>query len=140
MNHKLLPKCVLLVAMAFLFASCMSTYTDVGSYDGGEGSFEYSRGKQCYLFWGLLPLGRGGAETPQSGVCRVSTHQTFGDCAVTALTLGIFSMQTVEVSPRCSPSAPRNPKCQLPTSRKIISRLGTMRANLMIRSKGKYIQ
>ena len=98
MNHKLLPKCVLLVAMAFLFASCMSTYTDVGSYDGGEGSFEYSRGKQCYLFWGLLPLGRGGAETPQSGVCRVSTHQTFGDCAVTALTLGIFSMQTVEVS------------------------------------------
>lgn len=78
--------------------SCMTTRTSVGSYNQAPGqTYQYSKGKQCYLFWGLIPLGRTSIATPEDGVCQVRTKFNFVDWLVSGLTGGIFSMQSIRV-------------------------------------------
>ncbi len=88
----------ILCLAALLLPSCMSTRTSLGDYKAVQGEeYRYARGKQCYLFWGLLPLGRTSVATPTNGVCQVRTSFRFIDALVTTLTAGIFSMQTIRV-------------------------------------------
>ena len=84
-----------------MLSSCMTTRTSVGNYQesrkAGMKTFTYAKGKQCYLFWGLVPLGRTNVATPPHGNCQIRTCYNFWDALVSALTAGIFEMQTITV-------------------------------------------
>lgn len=95
---------ILLTIMSSLFlSSCMTTRTAVGDYREIQGdTFTYSKGKQCYLFWGLLPIGRTNIATPRNGSCEVRTSYRFWDFFLTGITGGIFSMQTIKIKAKRS--------------------------------------
>lgn len=84
-----------------VLSSCMTTRTDVGNYreisKNGSDTYTYAKGKQCYLFWGLIPLGRTKVNTPPSGNCQVRTSYRFFDALLSTITGGIFAMQTIKV-------------------------------------------
>lgn len=89
---------VLMLLMAFCFTSCMTTKTTVGNFSSAPGQeYVYDKGKQCYLFWGLLPLGRKHVSTPPDGNCEVRTRLNFWDGLVSLVTAGIFDMQSIRV-------------------------------------------
>lgn len=88
----------LLFALLMVLPSCMSTRTSVANYQMTEGEEVcYSKGRQCYLFWGLVPLGRTRVATPPDGVCEVRTRYGFWDAFVSLITCGIFEMQQIRV-------------------------------------------
>ena len=89
--------CIILVVL-LCCTSCMTTRTSVGSFTETSGkTYQYSKGKQCYLFWGLVPIGRTSVATPSDGACQVRTTFNFWDFLVSGITGGIFSMQSVRV-------------------------------------------
>lgn len=89
---------MMLLCILILMPSCMTTRTSVQNYKELQGQqYLYARGHQCYLFWGLLPLGRTAVATPAEQPCQVRTRFGFGDALVSFLTAGIFSMQQVRV-------------------------------------------
>ena len=99
MKRKLDTVFISIVIMLTL-SSCMATRTNVGQFREMEKSKEtytYSRGKQCYLFWGTIPLGRTKVATPQSANCQVRTYYNFYDALLSVITGGIFAMQTIKV-------------------------------------------
>lgn len=86
----------------FFCQSCFSTRTAVGDYqmlnrNNQAESFTYSKGKQLYLFWGLVPLGRTQVAVPQNGCCEIRTYFNFWDVLLDAFTGGLLSMQTIKV-------------------------------------------
>ena len=92
--RKVLLSFFVLIAMS----SCMMTKTPVGTYmetPGKEVTFD--KGKQFWIFWGLVPLGRTSVNTPTNGNCQVVTKYRFGDVLVTGLTLGIVSSYSIKV-------------------------------------------
>lgn len=105
-------KFILFIFCALLFSSCMTTRTNVGNYQEqektGEKTYTYARGKQCYLFWGLLPLGRTNVATPPHGTCQVRTSYRFLDALVSGITGGIFAMQTITVKAVVAETKPAN--------------------------------
>lgn len=87
-----------MLAVLTLLPSCMTTRTSVGSYRETEGDeYVYAKGKQCYLFWGLVPLGRTRVATPADGNCEVRTRYGFWDAFFSVITGGIFEMQSIRV-------------------------------------------
>ena len=79
-------------------SSCMTTKTSVGTFKETSGAeYTYGKGKQVWLFWGLLPLGRTNVNTPSKGNCEVVTRFNFGDFLLTALTGGIVTSYTIKV-------------------------------------------
>ena len=87
-----------MLAVLTLLPSCMTTRTSVGSYRETEGDeYVYAKGKQCYLFWGLVPLGRTRVATPADGNCEVRTRYGFWDAFLSVITGGIFEMQSIRV-------------------------------------------
>ena len=87
----------------------MSTRTNVGNFKemsqvDKSKVYNYSKGKQCYLFWGLVPLGRRSVATPASGSCQVRTYYNFWNALLSTITGGIFSMQTIKVKAIQQPS------------------------------------
>ena len=80
------------------FNSCMTTKTSVGKYTETEGDvYTYADGKQVWLFWGLVPLGRTDVNTPSSGDCQVITRYRFGDFLISAITGGIVMTYSIDV-------------------------------------------
>lgn len=80
------------------FQSCMMTKTSVGEYKEQAGQeYVYAKGKQMWLFWGLIPMGRTNVNTPKDGNCEVITKYTVGDVLVTVLTAGIVKTYTIKV-------------------------------------------
>jgi hypothetical protein len=80
------------------FNSCMTTKTSVGEYTETEGDvYTYADGKQFWLFWGLIPLGRTDVNTPADGNCQVITRARFGDFLISALTGGIVTSYSIDV-------------------------------------------
>ena len=76
----------------------MSTRTSVANYQMTKGEEVcYSKGRQCYLFWGLIPLGRTRVSPPPDRVCEVRTRYGFWDAFVSLITCGIFEMQQIRV-------------------------------------------
>lgn len=99
------------MACALLLPSCYGTRTSVGEYrelSKNSSTYTYAKGKQCYLFWGLVPLGRTNVNTPGDGNCEIRTKHSFGDFLVSLITAGIFQMQTIKVM------APKNDNTQTP--------------------------
>lgn len=93
---------LVLVGVAVLCPSCFSTRTSIGDYRiatkaDNANAYTYAKAKQCYLFWGLIPLGHASVAVPRDGHCEVRTSFGFVDFLVSALTAGIFSMQTIKV-------------------------------------------
>lgn len=93
------------VLTALLLSSCMTTRTSVQNYKETHGQeYRYSKAKQCYLFWGLIPLGRTTIATPVDKPCQVRTSFRFFDALCSTITGGIFSMQTIKVMAKRSAS------------------------------------
>lgn len=90
---------VLLFTMVLLvFQSCMMTKTPVGSYIETPGKeYTYDKGKQMWLFFGLIPLGRTNVNTPSDGNCQIITKYRFTDVLITGLTAGIVSSYSIKV-------------------------------------------
>lgn len=88
----------LIVVISLLTTSCMTTKTSVGSYREQTGQeYTYSKGKQVWLFWGLLPLGRTNVNTPGSGNCQVVTRHNVFDVVLGCVTGGVITSHTIKV-------------------------------------------
>lgn len=91
-------KVIIMILVATMLSSCMTTRTSMNKYKETSGQkYKYSKGKQCYLFWGLVPIGRLSVATPIGEPCQVRTSFRLIDGIFTSLTGGIFSMQTIKV-------------------------------------------
>lgn len=90
-----------IIAVAILlisFSSCMMTKTPVGAYletPGKEVTFD--KGKQFWLFWGIMPIGRTHVNTPSNGNCQVTTKIRLTDFIITGLTGGIVTSTSIKV-------------------------------------------
>lgn len=89
---------LVLVATSIFFTSCMTTKTSVGNYTETQGQeYIYAKGKQLWLFWGLVPVGRTNVNTPGDGNCEVVTRFNFGDVLIGGLTGGIVTSYSIKV-------------------------------------------
>ena len=78
--------------------SCMTTKTNAGQYrESRESTYTYAKGKQFWLFWGILPLSRTNVNTPGDGNCQIITRFNFWDFVVSSLTAGLISSYTIKV-------------------------------------------
>ena len=69
---------VIIALCSILLSSCMMTKTSVGAYKESTGKeYTYDKGKQMWLFWGLVPIGRTDVSTPTNGECEVITKFKF---------------------------------------------------------------
>tara|TARA_B110000459_G_scaffold78931_1_gene88793 strand:- start:201 stop:452 length:252 start_codon:yes stop_codon:yes gene_type:complete len=76
----------------------MTTKTSVGSFNEEEGKeYVYDRGKQMWLFWGLLPIGRTDLSTPSDGTCEIVTKFKFTDVLISSLTGGLVTSYSIKV-------------------------------------------
>jgi hypothetical protein len=99
-RQKLLLIAATLLIISFL-SSCMMTQTNVGTYRETRGSeYVFSKGKQWWLFWGLVPIGRTNLATPTDGSCQVITRYNFTDFLISGLTAGILTTETIKVKAR----------------------------------------
>lgn len=97
LKARLIPLMVSLCIMVCL-SSCMMTKTPVGTYQESQGQeYTYAQGKQIWLFWGLLPIGRTHVNTPADGNCAVVTRLDLVDFLISGLTGGIIRTQTIKV-------------------------------------------
>ena len=97
-----MKKLLIVMIAAILLPSCMTTRTNVAGFkeqskNSSADVYTYSKGKQCYLFWGLVPLGRTSVSTPANAACQVRTYYNFWDALVSTITGGIFGMQTIKI-------------------------------------------
>jgi len=89
---------IMTIAVSTTLTSCMTTKTNVGAYKETQGSeYTYAKGKQIWLFGGLIPIGRTSVNTPGDGNCQVITKFNFGDFLISGLTGGILTTQTIKV-------------------------------------------
>jgi len=89
---------ILAITVMVSLTSCMTTKTNVGAYKEIQGDeYTYAKGKQIWLFWGLLPLGRTSTNTPGDGNCQVITRFNFIDFLISGFTGGIVTTQTIKV-------------------------------------------
>ncbi len=96
---------LLLLAVLTLMPSCMSTRTSVQNFKEAQGQqYLYAKGRQCYLFWGLIPLGRTSVATPAEQPCQVRTRFGFWDAFLSVITGGIFSMQQIRIYAKHTPT------------------------------------
>ena len=117
-----MKKLLLLLMVAVLCPSCFSTRTSIGDYRiatkaDNSNAYTYAKVKQCYLFWGLIPLGHASVAVPRDGHCEVRTSFGFVDFLASILTAGIFSMQTIKVkAPKygMTPARPTPPPAPAP--------------------------
>jgi hypothetical protein len=86
------------VAISTMLTSCLTTKTSVGAFKETKGSeYTYAKGKQFWLFWGVLPVGRTNVNTPGDGNCEVITRFTLGDVLISGLTGGLVTSYTIKV-------------------------------------------
>ncbi|MBW6480718.1 MAG: hypothetical protein K0B37_14915 [Bacteroidales bacterium] len=86
------------IAISSMLSSCMMTKTSVGAYRETPGNeYTYAKGKQFWLFWGILPIGRTSVNTPGDGNCEVITRFNFGDVLISGLTGGILTSYSIKV-------------------------------------------
>ncbi|MDG1915698.1 MAG: hypothetical protein P8I55_14050 [Crocinitomix sp.] len=92
-----MKKVILIALMAVFVTSCMTTKTTVGDYNSDPGKeFAYDKGKQFWLFWGLVPIGRQNVDTPADGTFEMEEKFKLGDFLISGLTGGIVSSRTIK--------------------------------------------
>lgn len=94
-----MKKSLFILALFAILTSCQVTRTTIGTGPVGKNTKNevFSKQKQMYLLRGLIPLGFAQVQLHPSGNYQIKTSKKFVDCLVEGLTLGLFSMQTVEV-------------------------------------------
>ena len=99
MTKKTITNTLIILFLFNLFlTSCMVTKTNVGKYNQQEGkNYTYSKGKQVWLFWGILPAGRTNVNTPEDGDCQVITKYTFLDGIIFLATGGIVKTYSIKI-------------------------------------------
>jgi hypothetical protein len=76
----------------------MVTKTSVGQFTETRGNeYTYAKGKQLWLCWGLIPLGRTNVNTPNDGNCQVVNKYNFGDFLISGITGRILTSYSIEV-------------------------------------------
>ena len=87
---------LIIAGCALTLASCMTTSTTVGSYNEDPGKqYTYATGKQLWIGFGLLPIGKTTVATPADGNCEVISKFVFGDFLISSLTGGILTSRTI---------------------------------------------
>lgn len=87
------------IAFSFMFTSCMTTKTSVGAFKETQGNeYTYAKGKQFWLFWGIVPLGRTNVNTPGDGNCEVITRFNISDALISGLTGGLVTSYSIKVN------------------------------------------
>jgi hypothetical protein len=87
-----------LLTLIVILNSCMSVKTNVGSFKEKQGKeYTYSKSKQVFYFWGVIPAGRTTVSTPSDGQCQIIVRQNGSDIIIQALTGGFFKSRTVKV-------------------------------------------
>ncbi len=77
----------------------MTTKTNVGAYRENEGKvYTYAKGKQVWIFWGFLPVGRTKVDTPGDGNCQVVTRYNVADALVSFFTVGFVRTYTIKIN------------------------------------------
>ena len=98
---------ILAVFVLGTFSSCLTTKTSVGAFKEIQApEYTYAKGKQFWLFWGLVPLGRTSVNTPGDGNCEVITKFKFLDVLVSGLTGGIVTSYSIKVKAKKAPTSP----------------------------------
>ena len=89
---------IIAIMISTSLTSCMTTKTDVGTYREKQGNeYTYAKGKQIWLFWGIMPMGRAKVNTPGDGDCQIVTRFNVGDFLISGLTGGLVTTQTIKV-------------------------------------------
>ena len=97
MKTKILQLAIILF-LGLSFNSCMTTKTQVGTFRETKGNeYTFDKGKQVWLFWGVLPMGRRSVNTPTNGSCEVVTKFRLVDALITGLTGGIVTTYSIKV-------------------------------------------
>lgn|SRR5574343_19838 len=78
--------------------SCMTTKTSVGTYRETQGNeYVYDKGKQMWLFWGTIPIGRTNVSTPTNGSCEIITKFRLTDALISTFTFGVVTSYSIKV-------------------------------------------
>jgi hypothetical protein len=93
-----MKKFVFIIILLSGFTSCMMTKTPVGAYLETQGKeVTFDKGKQFWLFWGIVPVGRTHVTTPSNGNCQVTTKIRLTDFIISGLTGGIVTSTSIKV-------------------------------------------
>ncbi len=88
--------CILVICICF--SSCMTVRTSVGSFKESKGNrYTYSKSKQVWIAWGLIPVGRTNTSTPVNGQCEIIVRQNIIDSGLSAITGGFIKSKTIKV-------------------------------------------
>jgi hypothetical protein len=94
-----MKKILFALLIAFSFSSCMITKTSCGNYREQRGeTYTYAKGKQLWILFGIIPLGRSSVATPASGDCEVRTQYKFDDFLISVFTAGIVNSMSIKVT------------------------------------------
>lgn len=83
----------LMALIAGIMTSCYTTQVTVGDVSQSAKTEKYSKSKQFYLFWGIVPLGKNDPSTPSDDYI-VESKFKFGDFLISGLTGGIVGART----------------------------------------------
>ena len=98
LKQKLLLIVTVIILSSFL-SSGMMTKTSVGAFKETKGNeYTYAKGKQWWLFWGIMPIGRTHVSTPTNGSCQVTTRYNFVDFLISGLTAGILTTEPIKIT------------------------------------------
>ena len=93
-----MKKSIIAIAILSSLTSCMTTQTPVGAYMETPGKeITFDKGKQFWLFWGIVPIGKTHVSTPSNGNCQVTTKIKLGDFIISGLTVGIVTSTSIKV-------------------------------------------
>ena len=84
---------VIMVLMMSVMSSCYVTQSTVGDVSKSAKTEKYSKSKQFYLFWGIVPLGKNEPSAPSDDYIIESKFK-FGDVLLSGLTAGIVGART----------------------------------------------
>jgi len=88
----------LFIGMITVLSSCYTTQVTVGDMPQKARTEKYSKSKQFYLFWGVIPLGRNDPRVPTNDEgFIVESKFKFGDFLISGLTGGIIGARTSTV-------------------------------------------
>ena len=97
-NNSITIKIMSMIIICTMLGSCVMTKTSVGAFKESPGKeYTYAKGKQLWLFWGLIPLGRTDVGTPTNGNCEVITKYRFSDVLISSLTGGLVMSYSIKV-------------------------------------------
>ncbi len=89
----------LVLVLLISVGGCMTTKTNIGLYKETEGNVsKYSKGRQLWVFWGTVSVGKTRLETPSTGSCQIVTRQNLKDIAISIVTAGFVKSQTIKVN------------------------------------------